>query len=238
MIETLNAIDGQVYLFFNAMHTEFLDRLMMMATGRFVWIPMYAMVLLILFRNFKPKQALLFMLGIILAVTFADQICSTVLRPIFHRLRPSNPDNPISEFATLVNGYRGGKYGFPSCHAANSFALAVFLFNTINHRRFRIFILGWAVINSYTRLYLGVHYPGDLIVGAFIGSMIGFGMYRLTIKMAMRDSERHSLEMESGIPFPPIFTMAGARQTLVRPSDIMLGIGGFTFFILAFIAVF
>ena len=81
----------------------------------------------------------------------------------------------------LVNNYRGGPYGFPSCHSANSFALATFLTFLTRRRKLAIFIFGWAILNSYTRLYLGVHYPGDLIVGAIIGSLIGWACCRLSI---------------------------------------------------------
>ena len=85
------------------------------------------------------------------------------------RLRPSNPANPISDLVHIVNNYRGGRYGFPSCHASNSFGLAFFLVFLFRKRWLSLFILLWATLNCYTRIYLGVHYPGDLIVGAIIG---------------------------------------------------------------------
>lgn len=92
------------------------------------------------------------------------------------RLRPSNPENPLSEMVHIVGGYRGGSYGFPSCHAANSFALASFLILLFANRKLSLFIFAWAVLNSYSRVYLGVHYPGDLLVGAIIGTAAGLAM--------------------------------------------------------------
>lgn len=92
------------------------------------------------------------------------------------RLRPSNPANPLSEMVHIVGGYRGGSYGFPSCHAANSFALASFLILLFANRKLSLFIFAWAVLNSYSRVYLGVHYPGDLLVGAIIGTAAGLAM--------------------------------------------------------------
>lgn len=89
---------------------------------------------------------------------------------------PSNPANPLSEMVHIVGGYRGGSYGFPSCHAANSFALASFLILLFANRKLSLFIFAWAVLNSYSRVYLGVHYPGDLLVGAIIGTAAGLAM--------------------------------------------------------------
>lgn len=97
-------------------------------------------------------------------------------RPSVCRLRPSNPENPLSEMVHIVGGYRGGSYGFPSCHAANSFALASFLTLLFANRKLSLFIFAWAVLNSYSRVYLGVHYPGDLLVGAIIGTAAGLAM--------------------------------------------------------------
>lgn len=102
--------------------------------------------------------------------------CATLIRPEVCRLRPSNPSNPLSEMVHIVGGYRGGSYGFPSCHAANSFALASFLTLLFANRKLSLFIFAWAVLNSYSRLYLGVHYPGDLLVGAIIGTAAGLAM--------------------------------------------------------------
>lgn len=108
--------------------------------------------------------------------TIDTQVCATLIRPEVCRLRPSNPANPLSEMVHIVGGYRGGSYGFPSCHAANSFALASFLILLFANRKLSLFIFAWAVLNSYSRVYLGVHYPGDLLVGAIIGTAAGLAM--------------------------------------------------------------
>lgn len=181
MIEYLNQLDTSVLLFFNGMHSPFFDRFMMLCTGRFIWIPMYVTILFILLKSFRPKLVLLYAVAIALAITLTDQTCSSLIRPLVERMRPSNIENPLSAYLHIVDGYRGGRYGFPSCHAANSFALAVFIVCLVRRWRLAIFIFGWAVLNSYSRLYLGVHYPGDLLVGAMIGSAFGYLCYRLTL---------------------------------------------------------
>lgn len=181
MIETLQHLDSSVFLFFNSAHCDFFDSFMSLYSGRFIWIPTYAALLIVMLRRYPLARVLCLLVGIALSITIADQLCASVIRPVFERLRPSNLANPLSEFTHIVNGYRGGAYGFPSCHAANSFALAVFAATMLRQRSFTIFILLWAAVNCYSRVYLGVHYPGDLLVGALIGSAIGYLCCRASV---------------------------------------------------------
>ena len=180
MLETIQQLDSSVFLFFNGHHNLFFDSVMSMYSGRFIWIPMYVALLIVMLRRFPLAKVLLLLVGIGATIFVADQLCAFVIRPIFERLRPSNLDNPISELTHIVNGYRGGPYGFPSCHAANSFGLAAFAAIMLKNRGFTAFILIWAAINCYSRIYLGVHYPGDLLAGGIIGASIGLVFYYLT----------------------------------------------------------
>lgn len=170
MIDWLNTIDTQVFLALNGLHAPYFDVFMKLFTGKWIWVPMYAAVLFAVVRNYRWRQTLAVLVCVALAITIADQVCATLIRPEVCRLRPSNPENPLSEMVHIVGGYRGGSYGFPSCHAANSFALASFLTLLFANRKLSLFIFAWAVLNSYSRIYLGVHYPGDLLVGAIIGT--------------------------------------------------------------------
>lgn len=193
MIEFLNNIDTSIFLAINGHHSPFFDSFMMLFTGRFIWIPMYAMVLWIFFRGCNWKNALIYLGAVVLAIALTDQTCASLIRPAVERLRPSNLENTLSQLTYTVNEYRGGSYGFPSCHAANSFALATFMALFVRKRSFSIFIFLWAFLNSYSRLYLGVHYPGDLLVGAIIGSTFALFCYLLASRFespAAR-SERH-----------------------------------------------
>ena len=181
-------LDTQLFLFLNGMHCDFFDTFMKMFSGRFIWIPMYAVLLLIVAKTFTLRQTIAICIGVALVITIADQGCATFIRPYFERLRPSNPDNPISELTHIVGGYRGGSYGFPSCHAANTFALATFMSLLFQSVRFRKAIFLWAGVTIYSRIYLGVHYPGDLLVGAAIGSVIGVAVYLLLCAVAFSES--------------------------------------------------
>ena len=158
MLETLQQLDQQLLLTLNGLHSPYWDSFMWLFTGRFIWIPMYATILYILCKNFNVYVTLLTAVAIALTITYADQLCATWIRPAVERLRPSNLNNPLSEFVHIVNGKRGGSYGFPSC---------------------------WAVLNCYTRIYLGVHYPGDLLAGMFVGlsgALIFYYLLRYTLR--------------------------------------------------------
>ena len=113
-------------------------------------------------------------MAVVIAIVMADQICAHVIRPYIGRLRPCNPDNPIFSMITLVKDIHPGGYSWPSCHAANTFALATLLSCVMRSRKFTIFIFAWATIVSLSRLYVGVHYPTDLLCGAAFGSVFGY----------------------------------------------------------------
>lgn len=173
MIEWINNIDTQAFLALNSLHAPYFDFFMSLFSGKWIWIPMYATILFAIVRNYRWKQVAVIVAFVALAIVAADQICASVIRPVVCRLRPANLSNPMSQMVHIVDGYRGGAYGFPSCHAANSFALAAFVAIIFRNKRLSLAIFGWALINSYSRIYLGVHYPGDLIVGGIIGAVCG-----------------------------------------------------------------
>lgn len=184
MIEILNGIDNQFFLTLHGLYRcEFLDIFMKMFSGKWVWVPFYVSLAVMAMLNRRDWwRFAAFLVAAAVAIAITDQACATLIRPYVARLRPSNPSNPISPMVMIVDGYRGGSYGFPSCHAANSLALAVFMSLAVKRRVFAALIFSWAVINSLSRIYLGVHYPGDLLVGAFIGSIVGACCYIIYVK--------------------------------------------------------
>lgn len=166
--------EEQLLLFINGLHFPLGDLAMWHISGKFFWIPLYVFLLALVFKKLKFTKGILCLFIIILMIFCADQLGDSVIRPIFCRLRPSSPLNPISEFLYFVNDYRGGSFGFPSCHAANTFALATFLTLLFKQRWMSIFLITWAISVSCSRIYLGVHYPTDILAGAFIGIFMGY----------------------------------------------------------------
>ncbi len=222
MLDFLIDLDTDIFLFFNSLHFPLFDHFMKMFTGKLIWAPMYAAILFILYRRFGWRVATVYVLGTVLVIALADQICATAIRPYVERLRPSNLANPIVESVHIVGNYRGGSYGFPSCHAANSFALATYLAFLFSSRRFTIFILLWAFVNSYSRLYLGVHYPGDLVVGGIIGSIIAVAVYFLAKYVARKVTHPHRYYLNSERGQLVIF---GRSLGVYRLSDLMIAVG-------------
>lgn len=175
----LSDIDARLLLIVNGAHSPFFDFVMWCISGRWIWVPFYAVLAYLLFRRMSWKRASICLVTIGLIILAADQTCATLIRPEIGRLRPANLNNPLSSFVHVVNGYRGGRYGFPSCHAANTFALAVFMSLVIRHKWFTVMMFSWAFVVSYSRMYLGVHYFGDLFCGATIGSLFAVLFYYL-----------------------------------------------------------
>ena len=177
MIERLIAWDQSLFLLLNNAHNGFLDFLMPWISNKFVWVPLYLWLLYLLFKHNRQKW-LLIALSIGLLILISDQVASGFLKPTVARLRPCyDPD--ISPQTLLIGGC-GGKYGFASSHASNSFAVAMFCWLCLRrHFRHSRFLFVWAAIVAYSRIYLGVHYPGDVITGALIGIVAGLIVYTL-----------------------------------------------------------
>ncbi len=174
MIERFKLSENGFFLILNGIHSPFWDGVMGIVTHRFTWIPLYIYLIYYLFRNFSSNKWLN-LIFVLLSVGLADRITSGLMKPFFERFRPCH-DPAISQWVHVV-GNCGGQFGFASSHAANSFALVLcfYLLLKMNHLKNQklIYLLSfWAILVSYSRIYVGVHFPSDIVVGALVGSII------------------------------------------------------------------
>lgn len=178
MIETIRYAEYEWFLWLNSFHSPLWDTIMFWVTYRFTWIPLYLYIIYFLFKNirFDFVRSLLFVL---ISVGLADRITSGLMKPYFQRFRPCH--DPVIQHIIHVVGNCGGQYGFVSSHASNSFALVMAMFILFKNYKIEsnlpLFLLFWAIIVSYSRIYVGVHFPTDIIVGGLIGGLIPIAIY-------------------------------------------------------------
>lgn len=171
----LERLDTSLFLFLNSLHTNFLDKLMWLLSDKLIWLPLYMAIMIIII--YSQKNRALFIIPIlILAVVISDQVSVHLFKEVFQRLRPCH-DPSLEDLVHIVNGKCGGKYGFVSSHAANTFGLAMLSSSILKRKWYTIMIIVWATLVSYSRIYLGVHYPGDILGGALLGILTGYGLY-------------------------------------------------------------
>lgn len=174
MLEQIIQWDKELFLILNGWNSGFWDVMMYNISNKLIWIPLYLLFLYWLIRFYK-KDAIWIILALFLVITLSDQLSVHGFKNVFLRLRPCH-DPDLSGLVHIVKDKCGGQYGFYSSHATNHFALAVF-FLLVFKNRIRYFtpvILIWAAIVAYSRIYLGVHFPADVIAGAMMGSLIGW----------------------------------------------------------------
>ncbi|CAA7387218.1 phosphatase PAP2 family protein [Chryseobacterium fistulae] len=163
--------DKKVFLYLNNLGSSPFDQLWMLISSTWIWVPLYIIFCYLLFKNYKLRSFVFILLFIAMGVTISDQLAS-VFKYGVARLRPCH-DPTLEHHMRIVKC--GGQYGFYSAHASNTFFLAsyltILLKDKIKWFPYAIFV--WAIIVSYSRIYLGVHFPIDILVGVFVGSLLG-----------------------------------------------------------------
>ena len=186
-MEELIQLDKNLFLYLNSLGTTTWDGFWMFVTGKWNSIPLYALLVYLLYKKTGVKATLItvFVVGLMIAGT--DQLANLFKKVLFLRPRPCH-DEVVYEAMRLVKSYCGGKYGYFSAHAASSMALAVFLGKILKtHFKYSsVLLLIWAVLVGYSRIYIGVHYPGDVLTGMFFGVLIALLLYKLQQYLVFR----------------------------------------------------
>ncbi|MBR1558239.1 MAG: phosphatase PAP2 family protein [Prevotella sp.] len=177
-MEELIHFDQQLLLLLNGSDSLFLDSIILTLTNAKTWIPLYLSLFYVVVKsNDTVGRILLVLAAAGLCVFLAGTIDDAIVKPLVARWRPGN-DPQIGLLVDTVDGYRGGNYGFFSAHASNTFSIALFFSLLMRRRLLTVALVLWSLVNCYTRLYLGVHYPGDITVGLLWGALVGWGVYR------------------------------------------------------------
>ena len=189
-LQVADSMDRAITLALNFDGGAFQNSMWWAFSSRWVWVPMGVIFLYVLLRE-KPewRHPVLVILGLVLTILLCDRISSGLIKPMVERMRPCR-DEVIGPLIHIVNGYKSGNYGFVSSHAANAFGAMVYVSLVLRRKLITVPFIVFAVLVSYSRVYLGVHYFGDVVCGAALGAVLGYACFRF-IQWAYRNAYIH-----------------------------------------------
>lgn len=183
LLPVLESLDRSALLAVNGSDSLYLDRMAHVLTTAITWVPLYISLFIVVLRNNDTVRKVLMILGAAaLCVLLAGTVDDLIVKPTVARWRPTH-DPVIGSLVDIVDGYRGGKYGFFSAHACNTFSIAVLFCWMVRSRLLSVAMVIWSLTNCWTRLYLGVHFPGDILVGLTWGFIVGTSVYYLFYRL-------------------------------------------------------
>ena len=188
-MEELIQFDKQLLLMLNGSDSVYLDGVVLTLTNAFTWVPLYLALLFVVIKNNVNWKSVLLIVGCAaLCVLLAGTVDDEIVKPLVARWRPTH-DPQIGSLVDVVDGYRGGNYGFFSAHASNTFSIALFFSQLVRSRQLTVaLVVFYSLANCWTRLYLGVHYPGDITVGLLWGALVAVAVYQLYCRVQARMS--------------------------------------------------
>ena len=221
-MEEIISFDQRLLLALNGSESTYVDNIFLMITSISTWIPLLLLLLYILFKNRPWREVLFFVIFLTLLLVVADRFTSGFCKPYFHRFRPSH-EPALQGLVDLVNGKRGGLYGFISGHASNGFAICTFIALYLRRKAVTFPLILWACLSSYSRIYLGLHYPGDILCGALFGIFMGYTFHRLMLWA----SARWWLPLRPDWPVAPTLLGYNANPDGIQSRDALLFAAGF-----------
>ena len=180
LLSRIEELDRTVFLSINGLHSPIMDKLMLAASNAWWWMPLFAWLLFVLYKSYPGKSFIWVVLAIIVSITLTDRLSVMAFKDVFMRYRPCHNAEIIDQLH-LVKEYCGGQYGFVSSHAANYAGLGTLFYGLLRFqypKSYLIFI-AWVFIIGYSRIYIGVHYPLDVIGGWVLGFFVGFSLLKL-----------------------------------------------------------
>lgn len=181
-MNSLIDLDRDLLYFFNGSHSLFVDNLAVVLTSGLTWIPLYLALFYVVIKNNETMKQIMLAIGCVaLCLALSDGVADFIVKPLAGRFRPSQ--EPAIKYAVdIVNGIRGTQYGFFSAHAANTFSIALFFSLLVRNRKFTVAMVLWSLANCWTRMYLGLHYPIDILSGIIWGFIAGGMSYFIYLK--------------------------------------------------------